>query len=192
MNIFFNTDNNVKELILINKEAFELAENFGMKSDILRLELLYKFGGINVDTDFLCIKPFDDFHYKYDFYLGTRDDKSILTGLIGSKPKNPMILKIIQSIDVEGIRQKKNIFKITGPALATNVLINFLDNSNNLLDQKTCIFPRKYFYPVNQLVKEKLFELYRKRYLCCSFLGVKLVYAIAESSRKQRIIKKKL
>ena len=38
-----------------NKLAFSQASNWGMKSDILRYEILMKYGGVYVDTDYECL-----------------------------------------------------------------------------------------------------------------------------------------
>ena len=38
-----------------NKEAFLSAYNYGMKSDILRYEILHSFGGVYIDTDYECV-----------------------------------------------------------------------------------------------------------------------------------------
>src|SRR5271157_4561121 len=48
------TDENIKDLDLINKEIFDKQINMGSKSDILRYEILKKYGGIYFDTDFEC------------------------------------------------------------------------------------------------------------------------------------------
>merc|ERR1712070_1358542 len=53
------TDSDVKGLRLRNRELFERAKNPGQKSDILRLEVLYQYGGLYVDTDFECLKSFE-------------------------------------------------------------------------------------------------------------------------------------
>src|ERR1035437_13952 len=53
-------NDDVKDLNLVNKILYDRASNVGIKSDILRYEILYTFGGISVDTDFECIKSFDD------------------------------------------------------------------------------------------------------------------------------------
>jgi mannosyltransferase OCH1-like enzyme len=39
--------------------AFDRASNFGEKSDIWRYEILFRLGGVYVDTDFECVRPFD-------------------------------------------------------------------------------------------------------------------------------------
>jgi hypothetical protein len=49
-----------KKFKMKNKDAFSGATNYGEKSDILRYEILSQFGGIYVDCDFECLKPFDD------------------------------------------------------------------------------------------------------------------------------------
>ena len=46
------TDSDAAELELINREAFDSMKNLGMKSDLLRVEILNKFGGLYVDVDF--------------------------------------------------------------------------------------------------------------------------------------------
>lgn len=45
----------VKLLILKNQIAYSSAKNWGMKSDILRYEILQKFGGVYIDTDYECL-----------------------------------------------------------------------------------------------------------------------------------------
>ena len=60
-----------QEKELMNHKAFDLATNYGEKSDILRLELLYRYGGIYVDVDFKCIKPFESFcNTGIDLFIG--------------------------------------------------------------------------------------------------------------------------
>ena len=49
------TDEQVAGLTLFNQAAFDAAPNFGEKSDILRYELLYAFGGVYVDVDLQCV-----------------------------------------------------------------------------------------------------------------------------------------
>ncbi len=53
----WNNDNLPK---IKNKWAFDIIDIWAVKADILRLEVLYKFGGIYVDVDSYCLKPLDD------------------------------------------------------------------------------------------------------------------------------------
>lgn len=49
---------------------YEKSDNFGEKSDLLRLILLQKEGGLYVDHDVECRSSFAHLHKKYDFYAG--------------------------------------------------------------------------------------------------------------------------
>jgi len=51
------TDDNRPELV--NEAQFERAPTWAMKADLLRYELLLKFGGVYVDADFECHKTID-------------------------------------------------------------------------------------------------------------------------------------
>ena len=51
-----------------NKLAFSLAKNLGMKSDILRYEILMKYGGIYVDTDYECLKNIGRLNYSHSYF----------------------------------------------------------------------------------------------------------------------------
>jgi len=41
------------------RDLFDSIRNPGQKSDFLRYHILNQFGGLYVDTDFECLKPFD-------------------------------------------------------------------------------------------------------------------------------------
>src|SRR6185437_8027044 len=46
-------------LELQNQKFFDLSNNWGEKADIMRYEILYQFGGVYGDIDFICFKPLD-------------------------------------------------------------------------------------------------------------------------------------
>ena len=46
--------------ILQNQSLFDAAPSYAMKADILRLELLLRWGGVYVDADYECHRPIDD------------------------------------------------------------------------------------------------------------------------------------
>ncbi|NGX38614.1 MAG: Subversion of eukaryotic traffic protein A [Chlamydiae bacterium] len=46
------------------------SDNFGEKSDLLRLEILDREGGIYVDHDVTCVGSFEGFNQAYDLYCG--------------------------------------------------------------------------------------------------------------------------
>lgn len=68
--------------------------NYAHKADYLRLDVLRKHGGIYLDTDVICVRPFDDF-LKFKCVLGYESINNITWGLpnftILSEPNNPFI-----------------------------------------------------------------------------------------------------
>jgi len=66
---------------------------YGAKSDIARYEILYRIGGLYIDTDFECLKPFDIFNHCCDFYSGVAFDENVVLfiGLIGAAPGHPVL-----------------------------------------------------------------------------------------------------
>lgn len=56
------TDEHVARLPLFNRAEYDKATNYGAKSDILRYELLYVYGGVYVDCDMQCIGSFERLH----------------------------------------------------------------------------------------------------------------------------------
>lgn len=56
--------------ILTAEKQFNRITSYTMKSDILRYELMFKYGGMYVDCDVLCLKPFDHLlEYQKDLVL---------------------------------------------------------------------------------------------------------------------------
>jgi hypothetical protein len=79
--------------------CYEKGDNYGEKSDVLRLEILYREGGIYVDHDVKCFKAFDPLNGAYDFFCGIdMPYKSSLpscifptNNLIGARAGHPVI-----------------------------------------------------------------------------------------------------
>ena len=69
-----------------NNFAFSQASNWGMKSDIFRYEILMKYGGVYIDTDYECLInigrrkniKYLSSHIEFFFYHFVMDNKSIL------------------------------------------------------------------------------------------------------------------
>ena len=91
-----------KEMIIL-RNAYSHAldiKNYGMASDIARLEILYVYGGLYVDVDYYCFRSFDDLHQLYDFYCGASNTGVIEfnNGLMGCIKYHILIYEMIKSI----------------------------------------------------------------------------------------------
>src|SRR5579885_317918 len=116
------TDENIKELVLTNKKYFDEAINFGEKSNILRYEILYQFGGVYVDCDFECLKSFDPLVHAYDFFCGLISGKgriiNINNAVIGSVPGHPILKKCIENIP---LKKQHELYFRTGSLAQYNI-----------------------------------------------------------------------
>jgi len=57
------TEENLKDFPFKNKKQIDAMGELNGKCDIMRYELLYKYGGIFLDADSECINPLDDFFF---------------------------------------------------------------------------------------------------------------------------------
>ncbi len=135
----------VAQLRFDNRHFYDRALNYGEKSDILKWEIVYRFGGTYVDTDFECLQPLDVYHHTYDFYTGVQplDTNMAQLGaaLYGAIPHHP-ILKAC----VETIKNNQHIQQIvvkTGPIHFTK---NFLAVAGKT-ELRDIALPATYFYP---------------------------------------------
>jgi hypothetical protein len=117
------------------------------KADIIRWEILYKYGGIFVDADCICIEPFaDDFTALSGFAsyeCETNRPGLVATTLMGFQQQHPLCLAAIQwiltnNISVEQTKQRAWI--TVGPGLLTRQI-----QSGRFSD--VSLFPSYYFLP---------------------------------------------
>jgi mannosyltransferase OCH1-like enzyme len=136
----FWNDENIP--ILINQKYYEESNINAMKADILRYEILYIFGGVYVDCDFINCKNIDEIIKNYDGFSGYESTKYIAIGIMGFI-KNDIILENIIKIlpyNIE-LNNKNNLHvpELSGPIFFTKIW-KLYNTSNHY------IFPIDYFY----------------------------------------------
>lgn len=141
------TDKDIDEFGLINRAFYDETSNWGAKSDIARYEILYRIGGLYVDTDFECLRPFDVFNHCCDFYAGAAycSEVIIYNGLIGAAPGHPILKACIDGMRGIG-KDSETCDEIqvrTGPFFLTRRFFEAIRNH----DGPSVIFPPNYFYP---------------------------------------------
>lgn len=140
------TEVDVDSLELPNREAYDAITNNGPKSDILRYHILNKFGGIYIDTDFECLKSFDDLSYL-SFYssAGYPSGVEIYPGLIACIPHHPVMEKLTLEIDkvTKELIDQIGALNATSSYLFTKVFFEAVKE----YQKGMVIFPPDYFYP---------------------------------------------
>jgi mannosyltransferase OCH1-like enzyme len=152
-------DHKIAQLHLENRDIYNRAINYAERSDIARYEILYRFGGLYVDTDCECLKSFDELHQNYDFYAGIELPALapwlgmiiFPNAIIGSAPRHPIMLECITEIRKRASIQSHDIVLKTGPILFTYAAQKHLGNSS----YKNIILPASYFYPIDKETKDR-------------------------------------
>jgi mannosyltransferase OCH1-like enzyme len=128
-----------------NYDLIQECENLGAKSDIFRFEVLYHYGGIYMDYDFIQVKKFDDL-LSCDFFVGTAEDcpNETWNSIVGSCKNNQICEDFLFGLKSVSPIAKWDINRVmweTGPYYLHKVL-----NAKNYdLNYKRLV--GKYFYP---------------------------------------------
>lgn len=92
---FFRWDENNFDLTQ-NRFAFEASQlkKWAFVSDYVRLQALYNYGGIYLDTDVEILKSLDPF-LKHSFFSGFESPKQVASSLIGAEKENEWVLELL-------------------------------------------------------------------------------------------------
>ncbi|MGH2980537.1 MAG: glycosyltransferase family 32 protein [Solirubrobacterales bacterium] len=135
---------------LIRKEAYERLRNPAERSDILRLEVLLRFGGVYVDTDIECLRPIDPLLEEgADFfvgYIGAHRVQNALIGAVAGHPALEQALRELRPVTEYGIDKHG-----TGPHFLTTVLRQHPD---------VTIYPQEVFYPMTDAERERAYAVH--------------------------------
>jgi mannosyltransferase OCH1-like enzyme len=153
---------------LENRELFDQATNLGQKSDILRCEILKKYGGIYLDLDFYALKPFDELR-GCDFFCGIVYDRepNLSNSIIGSTPNNPVINELLHFRKGILSDNAMEIIDSTGPYHVTRAFFKYLPTMDTIV-----AFPNSYFYPFpnfskDRVLGEEMTNYFQENTICC-------------------------
>jgi mannosyltransferase OCH1-like enzyme len=128
------------------------------KIDMARVLYLHKFGGLYVDLDFECLKPFDELLDGKNVFFGIHDkgfapgsrSTEYCNALLASTPKHPFWEKLLNRM-IQVMRSKRNFETIltyvlltSGPLLLTEETEEYKKTENDLV-----VYPKSYFYASN-------------------------------------------
>lgn len=138
------------------KNAFD-HKQWAFVSDYARLDILYEYGGIYLDTDVELIKPLDDL-LNLTGFMGFDHLGLCNTGNgFGAIPKLPIIQELRNDYEsINCIKENGDFDQTTCPIFQTEFLLKKglrKDNSLQEIDGLT-IFPIEYFCPKNSITGE--------------------------------------
>lgn len=99
------------------------------KADIMRWEILYRYGGIFLDADSICIEPFDDVFLSKTAFAGFENETVrkglVATGTMGFVPNYPLCRAAVDWIlrnDTSPETTNRRAWFTVGPGLLTRLL----------------------------------------------------------------------
>jgi mannosyltransferase OCH1-like enzyme len=120
-------------------EAYERLRSPVERCDILRLEVLWRDGGVYVDTDFEALRPIDELLGDLDFFVGYIGPGRPAHGLMGAVPRHPIIGRALEEIRP---REHHGYDKeATGPPFFNAILADH---------PEVHVFPSTVFYPASE------------------------------------------
>lgn len=134
--------------------AFEQGDTWAEKADILRIEVLYQFGGIYSDADVVCLNSFQDLivqnlgffscfelnyigkHYGEPFFVGS--------AVMGAAKNSHVMKYCLEHLRSKQEAPEEGIIKRTGPGLISRACQAILASK----EENILILPCSYLYPL--------------------------------------------
>jgi inositol phosphorylceramide mannosyltransferase catalytic subunit len=97
--LHFWRDDNLPEG-LRRPEVYDTSRTPWERADILRLEVVCRFGGVHVDADFECLRPIDPLLAdSIDFFIGYRKPGHVNGALFGAVAGHPLLEEGLATIE---------------------------------------------------------------------------------------------
>lgn len=150
----WNLDN--LDFPLRRPELIPRCGSYAQVADVLRLEVLYRYGGVYIDTDFepfKCIEPLLD---GVRMFLCSEDGVTITQSIIGAEPSAPLVLRLLDGLPQHVGIEAPNLE--TGPSYVTRNLLT------GGFREGLTLFPTKYFYPYDWTEQHRSREYFPEAY----------------------------
>lgn len=135
------------------KEAYE-AGKFAFVSDYVRINALYNYGGIYLDTDVEVLQSFDPF-LICDSFWGFEEKNFIATSTIGAKKENKLIKTFLDYYnDKSFLLNDGKANTLTNVAIISEIIEKYgvkLDGTYQQIDGIGTFFPQNYFSPYDYI-----------------------------------------
>lgn len=129
-------------------------------ADLIRWEVLYKYGGIALDADSLCLRALPDWFFDCELvscWDNTQIEGELISnGFVLVPPKSDIIKSVMDKIDNDGVkfwrwswsrmkRIRVGAWRTVGPVPYTDVILSLGDKKNRM--HRATILPSHFFLP---------------------------------------------
>jgi len=94
------------------KQAYE-AKKYAFVSDFVRIQALYRFGGVYFDTDIEVLKSFEEYLDDRDVVLGFESERSLITAFIAVSKEHPYIKEFMESYYERSFLKEDGTYDLT-------------------------------------------------------------------------------
>ena len=138
---------------LTNEEQFVSANSFAQKADIARYEILYRFGGIYVDTDMECLRSLEPLLQGVEAFIASEDPDSMThlnVAILGATPGHPWLAELIARLP-RAFEIGWGIQNETGPVFVRSLTVGRPD---------VTVFPERLFQHVERTPYEETYAVH--------------------------------
>ena len=174
----WNEDNfNIEDCPEYVQQAYSV-KAWAFVTDVVRLMIVYKNGGIYLDTAVEIIKPLDDL-LANEAYFGFEDKEYIATGLgFGAAKGNPVVKRMLDSYkDACFINDDGSYDKMTCPVRNTRAICSLFPSDMDVTVVNTIpgatLYPKEFFSPWDSAMRdfEKTENTYSIHWFSASWLS---------------------
>jgi len=100
------------------------------RADILRLEIIYRYGGVYLDTDLECLRPFDFYFDGQEFVGVCYKLGRIINIAIAAVPRHPLLERALQEVnpmEMYWTSASERLKEVAGPLLLERLIADFAD-----------------------------------------------------------------
>lgn len=142
------------------RELIDNSPNLSMASDMLRYEILLKYGGVYLDTDMYQIRTLDNVVKLHQKLIVAREsDLHVHVGFLAAAPGHDIFRECLEEIKKRVWIREKNSSWRSGPGLFTDILENYPDRYE--LSLHSCM-PYDFSYRWNPNPNDKWQKQYPK------------------------------
>lgn len=139
----YDIDNSIQYV----KEAYD-AKKWAFVSDYVRLDVLYKYGGIYLDTDVEIFQSFDGL-LENVFFAGFESKDYVATAILGSQLKSEIVQSFMKYYNTKSFCDAEGNFEteITNVVIFSDIIKNYGIKLNGKYQKNSFItvYPQKYF-----------------------------------------------
>jgi hypothetical protein len=119
---------------------WEEARSGAQVADLIRIEVLWKYGGVYLDSDLIVHRPLDELAEACGFFIASEDGQVLTNAAFGSTVGHPALADMIDELDRHPPDWSLPPNVTTGPCFFTRILETRKDIT---------VLPRETFYPYN-------------------------------------------